>query len=105
MPNYARKRDHNQTDIMQAVRGIGPLYDTFRFGAGFPDFILGVPWELFKRMYIRYRWLGGLVLVECKMPGQTLDARERQFHNMFAGYPILGVHSPQELQDIICGNL
>ena len=71
----ARRTDANQPEIVQALRDAGrEVQDLHEVGHGCPDLLVLCP---------SGRW----VLLEVKMPGATLTAREIRWHTQFAAGP------------------
>lgn len=71
---YGRRKDKNHNDVADALREAGHyVWDTYRQGDGFPD-ILVVP-----------RGFTEAVLMEIKLPGESLTSKEQQFWEDYPG--------------------
>ncbi len=67
-----RRTDHNQRDIVKALRDVGAsVQDTHMVGHGFGDIVVG--------------FRGKNFLIECKRPGGTLTGDEEKFHLFWNG--------------------
>jgi hypothetical protein len=70
---YARRKDGNQTEVVNALRKAGyPCYLTFRLGRGFPDTLVLSKADI-------------AVLLEIKVPGEGLTPDEVKFHAGYTG--------------------
>jgi hypothetical protein len=83
MSRYARKVDGNHRQVIDHLRDIGwRVHDTSRLGGGFPD-------------ATAYHDRFGLHLLEIKMPGEKLTAKEREFFALFDGAPVHQIESAE----------
>ena len=71
---YNARTDANQEEIVMALRAVGCSVTLLhRVGAGCPDILVGNPRT------------GANLLIEVKMPGEKLNARERKWHAEWRG--------------------
>ena len=80
LPYHPRRTDGNQAEIIGALELAGRrVQDLSRQGGGCPDLLVGTP-------------SGRLVLLEVKMPGAVLNARELAWHLDWVGWPVFVVY-------------
>lgn len=78
---YAAKRDKNEASIITALRAVGCSVMQ-QSGKGVPDLLVG------QR--------GRTLLLEVKMPGESLTPAQEEFHARWRGAPIHVVTSVEE---------
>jgi hypothetical protein len=84
MRYYRQKTDHNQAEIVQALRQVGCLiFDLSGQGGGVPDLIALTP-------------KGETVLIECKNPQGRDRLTPAQERAIAMGWPIHVVRTPEE---------
>ena len=68
----AAKVDANHAEIVKALRSIGcSVLDLSRVGQGCPDLLVAVR--------------GQMILLECKLPRERLNARQQRFFGSWSG--------------------
>ena len=83
----AQKRDANEPDIVDALEAIGCTVDRLPGGEGRPDLLVGCN--------------GFDTKMEVKVPGETLNARQKLYHKGWKGAPIHVVFTVSEALNII----
>ena len=72
----ASRTDANQMEIVERLRAIGAtVHPTHMVKNGFPDLVVG--------------YCGRNVLLEVKMPGDKLNAREQAWHDKWKGRAVV----------------
>lgn len=83
----AAKRDENEPDVVDALVLLGCSVDRVPGGEGRPDLIVGDDGEDTR--------------MEVKMPGKTLNPKQKTYHREWKGAPIHVVFTPAEAVYII----
>lgn len=87
IPQYAAKRDANEAEIVQQLRGI-PGLSVYRLSArGIPDLLIG------------YR--GVTYLAEVKQPGKKWTADQVAFIEAWAGSPVIRAECIEDILSVI----
>jgi len=82
------KKDANHDEILWALQATSvAVEDTHRVGSGIPD------------VFVLFAADNTIHLIEIKVPGGKLTAREREFHDKFAG--ARNLHIVESIEDAL----
>lgn len=83
MRRRVMRRDANHDAIVSALRAAGiSVHDTHTVGGGFPDLVVGCR--------------GITTMLEVKMPMETLEPHQRDWHAAWRGSPVLIARTIEE---------
>jgi len=86
---YDAKRDANEAGMVELLEAMGASVDRLPGGGGRPDLMVG--------------FRGHTILVEVKVPGETLNALQKTYHAEWKGAPIHVAFNIPQLIEIIHG--
>ena len=85
----AARVDANQPDIVKRLREFARVTPTHQVGGGFPDLVV--------------QFMGRTILMEVKMPGESLNKDQAKFWAEWNGGEMYIVRSPDEAVEKLLG--
>ena len=85
----AARVDANQPDIVKRLREFARVTPTHQVGGGFPDLVV--------------QFMGRTILMEVKMPGESLNKDQAKFFAEWNGGEIYVVRTPEEAVRVLIG--
>ena len=82
MARHAARTDDNQAEVVKRLREFSRVTPTHQVGGGFPDLVV--------------QFMGRTILMEVKMPGESLNKDQAKFFAEWNGGEIYIVRTPEE---------